>query len=528
MAPISVAPAQLDEDGRTSSQKDGGRLSQSTGLNWERLRSKLKLYGTAGLASLTLGRFYNRSRSNVNSLQSSPNSRAGVNLVELAQAKTSILSLPVEIIEVIADHLRYFPTEPEPRPARPNPPLQLPPITLDLSRFSRVCKYLRWSVEPILYRDLHVDFSGWITPHHLLPPFRPPCRLDLLLRTLAARSDLHGYVKFVRLEWPDDDIEISLDADPVRIQREFLQFFDYCKRVETLLILSVPLEFFSEGSGLPEVKTVVMGSFPDALRALAATFPRLQTVHLDMDDMDAFPDSSFQHQIKGLHLYVQAPYLMLSFAQALEVCGNVTEELHISAEGSGFHEMLPPMSLTLSPLAGANLRCLRLHGEGYNILGHPSSDFAHVVGNLRSLRHLHMSQPRTIDLTAFSILPPSLRSLHLSNYGAWLGPVASRHTFVLDLSKCLQRSEVTAVVKSVATHGLTQASVAQNALGDLSPLNEVCKERGIPFSLNIDELPQYRMTMGQLAELTPEIRILCTSFFHGERAFGSDCVFPVA
>lgn len=448
-------------------------------------------------------------------------SHCGMVLADTNQAAAPFLRLPVEIIEVIADNLRYFSNY----PPGPQP---LHPITLDVSRFSRVCKYLRWSVETILYRDVHVDFSGWAAPSYQSSSVRPPCRLDLLLRTLAERSELREYVKIVRVEWPDEDSGYSEHVDFVRIGREFLQFFEYCSRVEALLILGFPFEFFSEGPSLHKVNSVVMGAFPDALRVLVSTFPGLQTVYLEMEDMDAFPNSALRHQIKSIHLYVQAPYLMHSFAQALEVCGNITEDLDISSEGSGFYELISPISRTLSPLAGANLQSLRLHGEGYNILGHPSSDLAHIVRNLPSLRHLHMSQPRTIDPTAFSILPPSLRSLYLSNYGAWLGPVVSRHAFVLGLCECLQHNEVVTMVKSVATHGLTQASYMKHALGDLGPLDEVCKSHGIPCSLDIDEIPQFRLTIGQLEEVTPEIRILCMSFLRNNNAFPSDHVFPVA
>jgi hypothetical protein len=308
--------------------------------------------------------------------------------IVIAPQTAPILKLPVEIIEVIADYLRYFPGEPESRHSQSYPRDErhhLPPVTLDVSRFSRVCKYLRWSVEPRLYRDIHVDFRGWVTPGHLLPPYRPPCRLDLLLRTLARRNELGGYVKAVRVEWPDEDSEYSEAVDFDRIGREFLEFFGYCNTVETLLIVAFPFEFFAEGPKLPKVREVMMGSFPGALRALVDAFPGLQTLYLDLDDMDAFPESALQHQLKTLHLYVQAPYLINYFIQALEVCGNITEELHVSSEGSGFHAPTSPFPITLSPLAGGNLQSLRLHGEGYNILGHPNSDMAHLVRNLRSL-----------------------------------------------------------------------------------------------------------------------------------------------
>jgi hypothetical protein len=506
MTPIPAVPVQLDGVAQPSSDDH-----RSTRSYWDRLKLNLRLYGTVGLTPLTFLRFNTtRGRCNVTSSQSRPRLYLDIILLGTNSNKTSLLSLPVEIIQVIADYLRYFPQQ---RPSKPGPALRPSLVTLDVSRFSRVCKYLRWIAEPTLYRDLHLDFTGLSGSG--MPPFvRPLCRLDLLLRTLADRCELRDYVKLVVTGWPDHTMEFSSLAtiDSKLVARNFLQFFGYCKRVETL-IGAFPVELFSSGPSLSEVKTVVTGSSSNALRALASTFPRLEAVYLEMDYGDALPDSDFQHQIKTLRLYT-APsvYLMHTFTQVLEVCGNVTEELHIYAEGSAFRDALSPIPFTLSPLAGVNLQYLRLHGEGFNILGHPNSIMGSMVRNLRSLRHLHVAQPRTIDPAAITNLPPSLRSLHLSNYGSWYGPVESRHLFALDLSKCLQRSEVAAMVKSVATHGLTQASVMAHALGDLGPLGEVCKEQGIPFSLDVDEFSQYYLELGQLNEVTPEIRILCKSF----------------
>jgi hypothetical protein len=164
----------------------------------------------------------------------------------------------------------------------------------------------------------------------------------------------------------------------------------------------------------------------------------------------------FHHQLKKLNIestQIDIPCVFWVF----EVCAHVTEELRMTCSeyfpGVG---RSPVLLITLSTLAGTNLRSLRLVGNGLNFLAHPNSSLAQAIRQLPSLQHLHVSRCLPFHTAAFFILPTSLHYLFLSEYRDSVDDGCLRYVFVAALSVCV--AQATGVIKMMATHGVTTLS----------------------------------------------------------------------
>jgi hypothetical protein len=305
----------------------------------------------------------------------------------------------------------------------------------------------------------------------------------------------------------------SLELEDVTpVAAALRQFFSYCTSVQRLLMKSFPSEILSEIAPLSGIRTVATSGAADIIQTAVNTFPLVQDLYITDIRMVAPPPShAFRHRVKRLHLEVFSPPVKLDHfvVWTLGVCADITEELCISCSGSILERFsTPPTPLTLSPVACTNLQSLRLEGYQLNFLAHPNSHLTHIIGRLPSLQHLHMSRCHAFHATAFSALPPTLRSLTLSSYGEWEDG-DSRNAFVVALSKCL--SEAARVIEMAAIRGMEREDI-EGELGDLSPLRRSCNNHNIPFHFNL-----YPDSMGVKEAL--EIHILCKSILDTSHPF---------
>jgi hypothetical protein len=421
------------------------------------------------------------------------------------------LTVPDEIIEQIAIDLQY---DIDPEEWERAEDYMIDNVTwfghtrFDLSSFSKVCSSVRRPVERMLYRDIHLNFAGW---NGSRDAFFPECRggsLRLLLRTLESRIDLRGCVRSVQMDWYGDQMYSLGPEDFAPVADALRQFFSRCPSVQRLLMMTFPsrLEFPT----LSHIVTVATSGPPDIFYTVVKKFPGLRDLYLTSIRMNTPPPASVcHHRLKRLHLQgIQVGTALLGLIPfafwALEMCAHITEELRItcSAADVGYNRIdpLPLTPLTLSPSAATNLRSLRLDGHSLNFLAHPDSSLADAIRRLPSLHHLYMSKCLAFHTAAFSALPPSLRSLSLSEYGQWSDDRSTGHVFVVALGECLVQA--TRMIEMVATHNLTRERDESQVLGDFSPLQRVCDDRNIPFRLNISSDDNW---------CSPEIRILCMS-----------------
>jgi hypothetical protein len=429
------------------------------------------------------------------------------------QPRGSLLTVPNEIIEEIADNIRYDGMGEGWKSAYMlDNCTEFSYTRFDLSSFSKVCASVRRPAERRLYRDIHVHFAGWNATHNLFShEWRGGC-LRLLVRTLKSRIDLRGCVRSVQMDWYNDEMCCLEPEHYTPITDVLRWFFSHCTSVKTLLMIESPSNMFSELVPLSNVVTLATNGRPtDTLYNIVKAFPMLQDLYLTGVLIHAPPNDGFHHGIKRLYLEGDSPpmtNLTPYVFWVLEVCADIVEELRLDSSrymtGYTNEDRFHPIPLSLSPLAGTNLRSLRLDGNQYNFLAHPDSCLAHVIQHLPSLHHLHMSRCLTLHATAFSTLPHTLRSLSISAYGMPVTDRGSRNAFVITLGKCL--AEAAGLIDTVTIHGAEGWDI-QRELGDLSPLRRVCNDLNIPFHFNLHS-DNYRL----LDEL--EIRILCKSMLN--------------
>ena len=414
----------------------------------------------------------------------------------------SLSTIPDEIIEQIADSLRDMIVDGHEYAACYlwDNCTDFSRTRFDLSSFSKVCTWVRWPVERVLYRDIHVHFDGWNGIDISAHPHWRAGSLHLLLRTLEGRMDLRGCVKSVQMDWHEEVYELEKE-DLVLVKNALRQFFSRCPSVQRLNIMTFPSHIFSKAAALSQITTVATrGPSLGMFHTIVKTFPVLQDLYLITNHMGT-PTPVVHHQLKKLRIESQIDVACVFWA--LEVCAHITEELHMICSGYvfGSRPVRPTLSPKgLSPSAGTNLRSLHLVGNELNFLAHPNSTLAQAIRQLPSLQHLHVSRCLSFHAAAFSVLPASLRCLFLSEYGEWDDDERSRHIFVVALSHCLAQAR--RVVEMVAIHGVTRMALERQVLGDLSPLESVCNDRNIPFHLNIGSNNH---------RLDAKIRILCKS-----------------
>jgi len=101
-------------------------------------------------------------------------------------------------------------------------------LRFHLSSFSKVCAAVRWPVERVLYRDIHVHFGRW--NEDLIHSEWRGGSLRLLLRTLEGRVDLCSCVKSVHMDWFDEMND--LEEDSAVAEDALRQFFSCCPSVQ--------------------------------------------------------------------------------------------------------------------------------------------------------------------------------------------------------------------------------------------------------------------------------------------------------
>ena len=239
----------------------------------------------------------------------------------------------------------------------------------------------------------------------------------------------------------------------------------------------------------------------DYFPVIVKMFSGLKDLYLADICMDTIPTYTVHHRLKKLHLQGVGDSSLTPFVfWTLEMCENIIEELHLTCSGGKLEDSFLSTIRMPSPLAGANLRSLRLDGDSCNFLARPDSNLAFVIRQLPSLQHLHMSGRLQFHPNAFCALPPSLRCLHISDYETWVNYQCLSHKFIAALSTCLDEAADT--IERVVVLSATREDFEDLILDDLSSLHCICSDRNIPLCFEI-----HRDTF------TPpgDIRILCKS-----------------
>lgn len=371
-----------------------------------------------------------------------------------------LLELPIEILEHIAASLR-----------EPAPVLEAASRYIDdrysdfsqarftLSAFSKVSSSLRKAVERILYRDVQLDFTGWKGRKHTK---WPAGSLRLLLRTLEERPDLGRFIYAAAL-----DYQLSTESSALEDGLEL--FLELTPNLRTLFLGQCPLALWD----FPLLKTLTFATTfaPGILPSILEQFPKLQNLYLRDCHVMGFSVELPPHNLHSVRFDSSHDQAVAHFSRALSVCSDTVHHLDIRFLGG----LLQPSPMfarrhpgLIKPPA-TNLRSLRL--DNLSVFSHVDSAYAQLLQSLPALQELRITNHTCFLPDAFSILPPSLRKLTISDYYGYWEPRSPYHevehqnfNFLMALSKAMTMStrKIASVVAATGrgNHSLDLASIA--------------------------------------------------------------------
>ncbi|KAJ6591195.1 hypothetical protein DFH09DRAFT_1138919 [Mycena vulgaris] len=409
-----------------------------------------------------------------------------------------LVQLPEEVIEYIAECIRYpiYPRLEATEAFLNEGRTRFSSTRFSLSSFSKVCTYIRFAVERLLYRDIHVDIIAWTpnvqsydTRKH---PIWPAGCLRLLLRTLDERPELGRFVRSVDLRWS----EHYLSSATIREQ---LQFLALCPGLQSLSFSSLPESLLEHLESLNlEVISFAAVSPATNLPRIIRMLPSLRNLHLHIHgDPGSFsvPD----HAISVLHLKlvgdrgVQELLLRLAFV----VPRHDVREFYLEGKDTRSESNVAIVTLPRpTPSMQACVENLRLKNiDPFQVVRINGVDHS-PLAEMTALRHLHVMRPFLLPIHAFNCLPPNLRSLAFSDYSLdSTKPAAdSKSCFVESVVDCINVDAQNLKFAGIKTYGAVPDD--QWELGDLEPLRLLCRRENVPF-----------IQIGAFADIEPELMI---------------------
>ncbi|KAJ7173133.1 hypothetical protein C8R43DRAFT_978616 [Mycena crocata] len=406
--------------------------------------------------------------------------------------------LPEEIIEYIAECMRYpiYPRAEAMEAFLTEGRTSFSAARFSLSSFSQVCTTIRFAVERLLYRDIHVDIVGWTdhidscdTQKH---PLWPAGCLRLLSRTLEERPELGRFVRSVDLRLSDHYLSPSTMDEQVR-------FLKICPGLQSLSMSSLPSSFIEHLERLNLQITSFAAVSPAAnLPRIVSMFPNLRNLYLHIyghPSSFSVPD----HAISELHLKLvadtdlQGHLLQLAFAIPRQNVRTFHLERKDTRSESNIAVVAFPKPTTSMQAFVEHLRLKNIDPfTPVKIDGTPYLPLA----SMTSLRHLHVLRPFLLPAHAFSLLPPNLRSLTFSDYAldSKKSSVDSKSCFVKSVVDCLKADSQNLKLAGIKTYGAIPDDPWE--LGDLTPLRMVCRKANVPF-----------IQIGAFADLEPELML---------------------
>ncbi|KAG6863838.1 hypothetical protein C0993_010172, partial [Termitomyces sp. T159_Od127] len=360
--------------------------------------------------------------------------------------RVTLLNLPVEIIEYIAACLR-----------RPIPVLDAASRYIDdrysdfadtrfsLSAYSKTCAKLRPIVERVLYRDVLLDFTGWKGRKHTQ---WPAASLSLLLRTLRKRPQLGRHVRGAALDY-------QLSTESQTLEDALEEFLEFTPNLKTLYLWQCPLALwnFTPLKITTFATTYAQGIIHSAL----VHFPKLENLYLRDCSVMNFSLDFPRHNLKSVRLDSNHHNAVSHFSRALALCSRTVEHLDIRFIGALLHQSpeFAPKIDHVPPALATNLRSLRL--DNLSVFSNLDSAYAQLLQSLTTLEHLHVSHHGCFSPRAFTILPPRLRRLTVSDYHSYwesrpTKPLERNRLFMTRFGSCFMFSPLK-ISKVVASPG---------------------------------------------------------------------------
>jgi hypothetical protein len=285
---------------------------------------------------------------------------------------------------------------------------------------------------------------------------------------MEARPEAGQFIHAVAL-----DYQLCSDSDPLELG--LTKFLTLTPNLTTLFMTQSPLVLWD--IPLPNISTFATTFAPGILPTILGQFPKLKNLHLrDCAGMQFSLDLP-KHNLETVRFDNSHDDGVAHFAQTLTMCFDTVRHLDIRFIG-GFLQPAPffsrrPPAFDCS--SNTSLRSLRLHN--ISVFSHVRSAYAQLLQSLPALQELQVSNHMCFDPLAFSVLPPSLTKLAISDYyGYWeMRRSDARNAFFLTLAISIGRSP------RKITNIITSNGQTWNAY-DMSPIEIVCKRHGIKYS----------------------------------------------
>lgn len=322
-------------------------------------------------------------------------------------------------------------------------------------------------MERILYRDVQLDCTGWKGRKH---PKWPAGCLRLLLRTLEDRPELGRYISSAAVDY-------QLSTEPSALEQGLGDFLARTPHLKTLFLSHCPLALWN--FPLHNARTFATSFANGILPSVLEHFPKLQNLYLRDCVYMGFDSEVPEHKLRTVRFDSNHAHAAVQFARALNACSDTTDHLDIRFIG-GLLQPSPVFGSKLPKLSdnfGSALRSLRL--DNISIFSSLTSAFAKMLLKLPVLEDLHVSNHTCFSPDAFSILPPSIQTLTVSDYhGYWevTSEDIEKNTFLSAMAQCIAipSRKISSVVASNGTGKMIGL--------DLEPVSAACKLEGIKFS----------------------------------------------
>ncbi|KAF7329973.1 Yae1-N domain-containing protein [Mycena kentingensis (nom. inval.)] len=406
-------------------------------------------------------------------------------------SESPLSEVPEEIIETIAECLRYpiLPQFEATERFLTEGATYFSTTRFYLSTFSQVSKQVRSVVERYLYRDIHVDMSGWTGRKH---PMYPVGSLQPLLRTLEDRPELHRFVRSVGVQ--------GLLTPALASSANLHRFLRRCPGLQSLWFSMLPDDILVPLRALQlEISSLAALTSPESIHRVVEAFPHLRNAYLHIRNFEELPMSAPPHRIEtmALRVYAEQRYHAQALRQALELPQRArdvrVEMFEVRKEPLKTRVVFPvPRHQGISDVDHLTL----VNVDVFTTVKVNEGEYYGLAG-LRTLRHLHLVGCFPLPSNAFqsSSLPHSLRSLTFSDYAqdSSLSAEESKSRFVLSVVEALRlRGEGSRKFRGVKTYGARRNDAWE--LGDLTPLEEYCRMERVPLG-----------QIGSFADIQPQL-----------------------
>ncbi|KAH0584512.1 hypothetical protein H2248_010045 [Termitomyces sp. 'cryptogamus'] len=319
--------------------------------------------------------------------------------------RVALLDLPIEIIEYIAACMRHsVPVLDAASRYIDDRYSDFADTRFSLSAYSKTCSKLRPIVERVLYRDIQLDFTGWKGRKHTQ---WPAASLDLLLRTLRKRPQLGRHVHAAALDY-------QLSTESQALEDGLEEFLKLTPNLKTLYLWQCPLALWNFTP--PKITTFATTYAPGIIHSALNHFPKLENLYLRDCSVMSFPLDLPRHNLKSVRLDSNHHHAVSHFSRALTLCSKTVEHLDIRFIGGLLHQSpeFAPKIDHVPPAPVTNLRSLRL--DNISVFSNLDSAYTQLLQSLTMLEYLHVSHHSCFSAGAFTVLPPRLRRLTVSDY----------------------------------------------------------------------------------------------------------------